>query len=66
MRILDIIAQSGGVTRVARECGITHPTVSGWKLVPPHHVRTVARLAGIPEHVIRPDIFGPPPAEEAA
>lgn len=64
MDITEIIERAGGVTKVARECGLTHPSVSVWTQVPPRHVLTVARLSNLTPHEIRPDIFGAP--QEAA
>lgn len=56
----DIIAKAGGVTRVARAVGLTHPSVSVWERVPPRHVRTVAKLAGLHPSEVRPDLYDAP------
>lgn len=51
--------------RIARELGITHGAVSQWRRVPAERVLDVERIANIPRHVLRPDIY-PSPAQEAA
>lgn len=60
MTTTDIITKAGGVTAVARACGLTHPSVSVWRQVPPRHARTVAKLAGLHPNDIRPDLYDPP------
>lgn len=66
MNISDIITKAGGVNLVARECALTHPSVSVWKRVPPRHVRTVAALARLHPSEVRPDLYDPPQPKEAA
>lgn len=58
MEIRSIIKLAGGPVRVGRAVGVSHSAVCKWNLVPPKHVLAVAKLSGISEHVIRPDIFG--------
>jgi DNA-binding transcriptional regulator YdaS (Cro superfamily) len=62
MDIRSISQRAGGVTKVAAACGIGHPSVSVWTAVPPRHVRTVASMAGLHPHDLRPDLYDPPAA----
>lgn len=53
---------------LAREAGVDKATVTRWaqKRVPAERVAEVERITGISRHVLRPDVFGPIPASEAA
>lgn len=62
----QIIAKAGGVVKVARALGLTHPSVSVWKQVPPPHVRAVANMAGLHPSEVRPDLYDPPGAPQSA
>ena len=55
--------QRGLRLRIARELQITHGAVSNWRRVPAERVLDVERISGISRHVLRPDVFGPEPAE---
>lgn len=68
MGLHDFLEQRGAATRLAREIGITHSAVFQWlhKGVPAQRVLAVERITGISRHVLRPDIFGPAPGQEAA
>ncbi|QHC36448.1 helix-turn-helix domain-containing protein [Komagataeibacter xylinus] len=46
----------GDCSRIAAACNVTPQAVSQWKLVPAHHVATVARLLGVTPDRIRPDL----------
>ncbi|MBF0859393.1 hypothetical protein HKD24_09220 [Gluconobacter sp. LMG 31484] len=43
-----------------------HSTVCGWRKIPPCHALTIAQMAGVSVHVIRPDVFGPEQNREQA
>jgi hypothetical protein len=47
----------GGVTPIAKACGIAVATVSGWDRVPGHRVITVERISGISRETLRPDLY---------
>lgn len=66
MDIAEIIKRAGGVAKLARAIGRHHATVLRWKRVPAEHARTVAQLAGVPRHELRPDIFDPPSQQREA
>lgn len=52
---------AGGQKVVADALGIKPQAVYWWEMVPPERCRQVARLSGVSEHVLRPDIFGEAP-----
>jgi len=58
----EAIKRAGGVSRLARQLGVTQGAVSGWKIyggrVPPARVLAVESLTGVSRYVLRPDIFG--------
>ena len=58
--LLAAIAQAGGISRLARSLGLTQPTVSVWKRVPPHHVIDVETLTGVSRRLLRPDLYDVP------
>lgn len=53
-------------SKLARGLGITHGAVSQWGSVPAERVLDVEKLTGISRHDLRPDIYGPPIADEQA
>lgn len=54
------IAAAGSITALARRLGLSQPTVSVWKRIPPHHVISVETLTGISRRVLRPDLYDVP------
>lgn len=52
---------AGGVVVLAAKLGITKSAVSQWDKVPAEHVLAVEDASGVSRHVLRPDVFGPPP-----
>jgi hypothetical protein len=54
----------GAVNALAEVAGVHHSTVCGWKragLVPVPRARIIGETLGIPLHMIRPDVWTPPP-----
>lgn len=53
---------------VARVVGVDKATVTRWakRQVPAERCREVEAATGISRHLLRPDVFGPPPPQEAA
>jgi len=51
----------GGLSKVARECGLKPQSVAQWRRVPAHHVLRIESAFGVSRHELRPDIFGPAP-----
>jgi len=45
------------LARLAREIGITRGAVAQWERVPAERIGDVARVTGIPQERLRPDLF---------
>lgn len=63
MNTADVIRLAGGPSKVARELGVHHSTVIGWRRagrVPAGRAQNLAVLAGVPRHEIRPDLWEAP------
>jgi len=64
------MSERGVAQAIALKIGITSQPVSQWSRVPAEHAPTVARLAGLTPHDVRPDVYGPsdtgPVVEECA
>ena len=58
--LLAAIDAAGSITTLARGLGLSQPTVSVWKRVPPHHVIAVEALTGISRRELRPDLYDVP------
>lgn len=65
-----IIKQLGGATKAAEALGLSGPSVVlNWRKrnsVPADKALAVEALTGISRHDLRPDVFGPAPAEGRA
>lgn len=57
MDIKTIIEKAGGLSAVARKCGISRQAVFQWKVVPVAHVAQVAKITGLSRRMIRPDVY---------
>lgn len=55
--IRTVIDAAGGCAALAAELGICRQTVHRWKKVPSDRVLMVARITGLDEKDIRPDVF---------
>jgi DNA-binding transcriptional regulator YdaS (Cro superfamily) len=58
----------GGQVLLAERCNVTPQAVNQWvkkKRVPPERVIDVETATGVSRHVLRPDVFGPPPRAAA-
>jgi TorA maturation chaperone TorD len=51
----------GGVSELARQLGISQPSVSNWTRVPAERVMSVETLTGVNRVLLRPDLFGERP-----
>jgi len=60
----DAVRKAGGGAALAERLGITKSAVSQWERVPAEHVLAVEQHSGVSRHVLRPDVFGPPPAPQ--
>src|SRR5690242_11278706 len=52
------IRVAGGVTELARQIGISQPSVSNWVRVPSERIVAVEAATGVPREVLRPDLYG--------
>lgn len=57
------ITAAGGLSAIARICGISVPAVSQWRRIPVERVLKIEKATGIPREALRPDIY---PPEKAA
>lgn len=54
----EAIRASGGVSELARQIGISQPSVSNWIRVPAERVISVETATGVDRVVLRPDLYG--------
>lgn len=55
------IKAAGGFAHLARMASSTRQAVHQWRRVPPSRVRIVSAMTGIPDYIIRPDLYVAPP-----
>jgi TorA maturation chaperone TorD len=53
----EAIRAAGGVTELARQLGISQPSVSNWSRVPAERVLSVEGVTGVSRGVLRPDLY---------
>lgn len=56
----------GGPSAAGRAVGVSPQAIAQWKRAPAERVLELERLTGVSRHALRPDVFGPEPAEAAA
>lgn len=54
----EAIRVAGGVSELARQIGISQPSVSNWIRVPAERVISVETATGVDRVVLRPDLYG--------
>jgi TorA maturation chaperone TorD len=54
----EAINAAGGISGLARQLGISQPSVSNWTRVPAERVVAVETLTGVRRAVLRPDLYG--------
>jgi TorA maturation chaperone TorD len=54
----EAIRAAGGVSELARQLGISQPSVSNWTRIPAERVVAVESLTNVPRQVLRPDLYG--------
>ncbi|HKA76768.1 MAG TPA: molecular chaperone TorD family protein [Pseudolabrys sp.] len=54
----EAIRAAGGVSELARQIGISQPSVSNWIRIPAERVVSVEAATGIDRVILRPDIYG--------
>jgi len=55
--IAAAIKAAGGLRALARKLGIRHEAIEKWKCIPVERLQAVAKVTGLPQHVLRPDLF---------
>jgi TorA maturation chaperone TorD len=61
----EAIRAAGGVSELARQLGISQPSVSNWARVPAERVVAVEAATGVNRSVLRPDLYGGEAASDA-
>jgi TorA maturation chaperone TorD len=61
----EAIRAAGGVSELARQLGISQPSVSNWTRIPAERVVAVESLTNVPRAVLRPDLYGTPESTPA-
>lgn len=54
----EAIRVAGGISELARQIGISQPSVSNWNWVPAERVVSVETATGVDRAVLRPDLYG--------
>jgi TorA maturation chaperone TorD len=54
----EAIRAAGGVGELARQIGISQPSVSNWVRIPAERVVSVEAVTGVDRAVLRPDLYG--------
>lgn len=54
----EAIRAAGGVGQLARQIGISQPSVSNWIRVPAERVVSVEAVTGVDRAILRPDLYG--------
>ena len=56
--LTEAIRAAGSVSELARQLGISQPSVSSWSRVPSERVVAVESITGVSRAVLRPDLYG--------
>ena len=56
----DVFRRVGSKTALADALGIRPQAINNWTRVPANRVRAVSDLTGIPDYVLRPDLYRKP------
>jgi DNA-binding transcriptional regulator YdaS (Cro superfamily) len=51
------IKAAGGIRILARKLGIHREVIEQWKRIPAERLQAAAKATGLPQHVLRPDLF---------
>jgi TorA maturation chaperone TorD len=54
----EAIRAAGGVGELARQIGISQPSVSNWVRVPAERIVSVEAVTGVDRAILRPDLYG--------
>jgi TorA maturation chaperone TorD len=56
----EAVRAVGGVSELARQIGISQPSVSNWNRIPAERVLIVEAATGVGRQILRPDLYGEP------
>jgi TorA maturation chaperone TorD len=56
----EAVRVAGGVSELARQIGISQPSVSNWNRVPAERVLVVEAITGVDRKILRPDLYSEP------
>jgi TorA maturation chaperone TorD len=59
----EAVRVAGGVSELARQIGISQPSVSNWTRVPAERVLIVEAATGVDRKILRPDLYNESPTE---
>ncbi len=59
----EAIRAAGGVGELARQIGISQPSVSNWTRIPADRVVAIEAATGVNRAILRPDLYGTKPAD---
>jgi TorA maturation chaperone TorD len=62
----EAVRAVGGVSELARQIGISQPSVSNWNRVPAERVLIVEAATGVDRKILRPDLYGQPVQDHEA
>src|SRR3972149_2958439 len=54
----EAVRAVGGVSELARQIGISQPSVSNWNRIPAERVSSVEAVTGVDRATLRPDLYG--------
>ena len=54
----EAVRAAGGVSELARQIGISQPSVSNWTRIPAERVLIVEAATGVDRKILRPDLYG--------
>src|SRR5436190_17280338 len=60
----EAVRAVGGVSELARQIGISQPSVSNWNRIPAERVLIVEAATGVDRRILRPDLYGEPERNE--
>jgi DNA-binding transcriptional regulator YdaS (Cro superfamily) len=64
--LADAIEKAGNASELSRRLNVTPQAVGQWTVCPALRVLDVERITGVSRHDLRPDVYGPAPAEVPA
>lgn len=60
------IKAAGSLAKLGAPFNLTAQAISLWERVPAERVPAVSKITGLPNHVLRPDLYPPPEQQQAS